>query len=158
VRKFRSGGRQRGGICYNSFVAASPRAGLGGAQPLTKRDPILLEPLEDKRIQRVIEAGKAKKAFDLVLLDLREIVTYTDFFFLCSGNTSRQNQTICAHIEERLREVNARPLAIEGYREAEWILMDYSDLLVHIFTPEKREFYDLERLWIDARRISISDE
>jgi ribosome-associated protein len=130
---------------------------VGGSTAAHEKDPILLEPLVDKRIQTVIEAGKAKKAFDLVLLDLREIVTYTDFFFLCSGNTSRQNQTICTHIEECLREANIRPSAIEGYREADWILMDYSDLLVHIFTPEKRAFYDLERLWIDAKRLSISD-
>jgi ribosome-associated protein len=107
---------------------------------------------------QIIEAAQAKKAFELIVLDLQEIVTYTDVFIICSGNTTRQIQAICDNIEAALKkESKVRPLHIEGYREAEWILLDYSDIIVHVFVPEKRKFYNLEKLWIDAKSIPIAE-
>ena len=116
------------------------------------------DPLEDSRVARLIEAARDKKAFDIQMLDLRKRVTFADFFFICSGNTSRQNQAISDHIEATLKGMQVRPRHVEGYREADWILMDYSDIVVHIFLPEKRTFYDLEKLWVDAEPLPIPEE
>ena len=104
-----------------------------------------------KEISTAIAAVLDKKALDVVVLDLRELSAFTDWFVICSGTSIRQVQAISDAVEERLRadKVKAR---IEGYREGEWVLMDYGDFLVHIFTESKREYFDLERLWGDAPR------
>jgi ribosome-associated protein len=97
-----------------------------------------------------------KKAFDLVALDLREIASFTEFFIVASGANQRQVQAIADEIEEQLKkQSNSRPVRTEGYTTAEWVLMDYGDFIVHIFEKNAREFYDLERLWRDARRVEL---
>jgi len=102
-------------------------------------------------------AASAKKATDLVLLDLRKIASFTEFFLICTGASTRQVQAISNAIEETLRTSGKRPLHIEGYSSAEWILLDYGDFIVHVFSPASRRFYDLERLWRDAPRSEIKE-
>jgi ribosome-associated protein len=89
-----------------------------------------------------------KKAIDIVELDVREVLGYTDFFLICSGNTARQTKAIHDGIHQSLKDEHGiLPRRVEGAREASWILMDYLDVVVHIFTPEARDFYRLEQLW-----------
>lgn len=94
-----------------------------------------------------------KKAFDIVVLDLRARGAFTDHFVLCSGRTSRQVKAIVDAVTERLREAGRRPSLVEGYDRAEWVLIDCFDVVIHVFTDETRRFYDLERLWGSAERI-----
>ena len=93
-----------------------------------------------------------QKAQDAIVLDLAEICSFTDYFVICTGTSTRQNQTIAETIEETLRKDGVRPLHIEGHTEGEWILLDYVDFVVHIFSARAREFYDLERLWRAGKR------
>lgn len=103
-------------------------------------------------------AAQSKKAADVKVLDLRKGAAFTDFFLLCSGQSTRQVQAIADAIEEALRKDSVRPAHIEGYERAEWILLDYFDFVVHVFTPTTREFYSLERLWGSAEQISVPDD
>jgi len=89
------------------------------------------------------------------VLDLRPAASFTDFFVLCNGNNQRQCQAICDEIVTAMRERGERAVSVEGYDNAEWILLDYGDLVVHIFTPQTRSFYDLERLWREATPVTI---
>ena len=108
-------------------------------------------------VGKAIRAALDKKAFDVVLLDLRHTPAFTDFFVLCSGQSTRQVKAIADAVEEALRAVKVRPAHIEGYDRAEWVLMDYFTFIVHVFTPHTRAFYSLERLWGDAERIEIAE-
>ena len=103
----------------------------------------------------VVAAAGDKKALDLTVLDLRKGLAFTDFFVICTGANTRQVQAIAEAIQEGLRKHGARPAVIEGVQRGEWILIDYFDFVVHIFTPATREFYGLERLWGDAERVEI---
>lgn len=109
-------------------------------------------------VNTAAHAASEKKATDLVLLDLRKIASFTEFFLIGTGASTRQVQAISNAIEETLRKDGKRPLHIEGYSSAEWILLDYGDFIVHIFSPASRRFYDLERLWRDAPRVEITTE
>jgi ribosome-associated protein len=109
-------------------------------------------------VRTAVVAALAKKAVDVVLLDLRNTPAFTDFFVLCSGHNQRQVKAIADAIEEALKAEKIRPAHVEGYERAEWILMDYFSFIVHVFSPQTREFYSLERLWGDAERIDVSDE
>ena len=92
----------------------------------------------------------------MIALDLREIASFTEFFIIATGANQRQVQAIADEIEEQLKkQVSARPVRTEGYSSAEWVLMDYGDFIVHIFEKNAREFYDLERLWRDAKRVEL---
>ena len=103
------------------------------------------------------EAARDKKALDLIVLDLRGMAAFTDYFIICSGSSAPQIQAISNEIEIRLKKVGKTPDHIEGYRQAQWILMDYSEFVVHIFSPDRRSYYNLERLWRDAGRIDDSN-
>ncbi len=109
-------------------------------------------------VARAVKAALDKKAFDVVVLDLRGTPAFTDFFVLCSGANQRQVKAIADAVEETLRAVKVRPAHVEGYDRAEWVLMDFFSFIVHVFTPQTREFYSLERLWGDAERIEVSEE
>ena len=98
-------------------------------------------------VDRIIEAAADKKAIDIRVLEVGEIVGYTDFFVVCSGNTERQVKAIKEGIYDELKREGVLPRRVEGEREAHWVLMDYLDAVIHIFTPETREFYALEKLW-----------
>ena len=105
-----------------------------------------------------VRAALDKKASDVVILDLRSTPAFTDFFVLCSGQSTRQVKAIVDAVEETLRAAKIRPAHVEGYDRAEWILMDYFTFIVHVFTPQTRAFYSLERLWGNAERIEVSEE
>ena len=103
-------------------------------------------------------AASDKKATDLVVLDLRKVASFTEYFLICSGASSRQVQAVSNAVEESLLKNGKRPLHIEGYSSAEWILLDYGDFIVHVFGQASRRFYDLERLWRDAPRVEVTSE
>jgi len=96
-----------------------------------------------------------RKAIDLVILEVKDLSSFTDYFLVCSGNSDRQVQAIASHIEEKLGKEGIHPLGIEGKREGRWTLLDYGDVVVHIFFQPVREFYDLERLWSEATRVEL---
>ena len=100
-----------------------------------------------------VEAILNRKAFNVVVLDLRGLVSFADTFIICSGRSHRQVSAIAESVEEDLKAKGIRPLGIEGLREGHWVLMDYGDIVIHIFYEPIRIFYDLEGLWSDARRI-----
>ncbi|MDE2758520.1 MAG: ribosome silencing factor [Acidobacteriota bacterium] len=112
--------------------------------------------IDEPFLSCAFEAARDKKALDLVVLDLREMAAFTDFFIICSGNSAPQIQAISNEIEIRLKKAGKTPDHIEGYRQAQWILMDYSEFVVHIFSPDRRSYYNLERLWRGAGRIDDS--
>jgi ribosome-associated protein len=97
-----------------------------------------------------------KKAMDVVVLDMRDASSITDYFLICSGGSERQVQAIADAIDEQLTQSGIESLGVEGYREGRWILMDYGDVIVHVFSQETREFYDLERLWANAAKIEVT--
>ena len=102
-----------------------------------------------------LKAALEKKALDPVLLELKGRTSFTDYFLLCTGKSDRQVQAIAQGIEEALKKIGVRPLGQEGLTEGKWVLMDYEDVVVHIFLEPVRKFYDLEGLWIDAPRMDI---
>src|SRR6185295_12010102 len=106
-------------------------------------------------IQRAIAAAEDKKADDVVLLDLRKAAGFADHFLICSGGNPRQIRAIADAIMEALAEDGAKPAHVEGYQRSEWVLLDYFDFIVHIFAPETRVFYGLERLWGNAERVDL---
>ncbi len=106
----------------------------------------------------IVQAAIRKKAVNPLLLEMRGVTSFTDYFFICSGNSDRQVQAIAEGIQESLEEKGIRPLGLEGALEGKWILMDYEDVVVHIFLGPVRQFYDLEGLWVDAPRINLEKE
>lgn len=105
-----------------------------------------------------VRAAESKKAVDIRVLDLREITSFADYFILCTGGNQRQIQAISDEIGVQLRERGEFPVSVEGYNNAEWILVDYGDHLVHIFSEKARDYYDLERLWKHAAHVPIPAE
>jgi ribosome-associated protein len=99
-----------------------------------------------------------RKAVDPVLFRVGDLSSITDFFLIASGNSSRQVQAIARHLRRKLREKGLKPYGIEGEQEGHWVLLDYGDVIVHIFYQPIREFYDLEGLWVDAPRVTLQDE
>ncbi len=99
-----------------------------------------------------------RKAMDVVVLDMRDSTSITDYFLICSGGSERQVRAIADAIDEGLGPLGLASLGVEGYRDGHWILMDYGDVIVHVFSLETREYYDLERLWANAPRIDLSGE
>lgn len=112
----------------------------------------------DERMVAALHAASDKKALDLVALDLREVASFTDFFLVAGANNARQVQAISDAVEERLKKIGTRPQRIEGYKTAEWVLLDYGDFIFHVFEEKARRFYDLERLWRDAARVPLPAE
>jgi ribosome-associated protein len=102
-------------------------------------------------------AAAGKQAEDIAILDVHELIVITDYFVICSGTTERQVRTIVEEVERGLRELGRRPVRREGETEARWILLDYVDIVVHVFADEEREYYDLERLWSDAPRLALDE-
>ena len=113
-------------------------------------------PRVPKQVSQAIGAAEDKKAIDVVLLDLRKAAGFADYFLICSGANSRQTRAIADGIIETLAGAGSKPAHVEGYERSEWILLDYFDFIVHIFAPETRLFYGLERLWGNAERIDLS--
>lgn len=105
-----------------------------------------------------MRAAESKKAQEITVLDLREVTSFTDFFVICSGTNTRQNQAISDEIHQQLKKRGELPVSLEGYENGEWVLQDYGDFIVHVFMPQTRTFYDLERLWRHAKGVPVPPE
>jgi len=103
-----------------------------------------------------VRAAESKKATDITVLDLTGITSFADYFVICTGSNQRQIQAISDEVNLHLKQQNGElPISVEGYNQAEWVLADYGDLLVHIFSTKSHDYYDLERLWRSAKRVEI---
>jgi len=107
-------------------------------------------------VHQAVTAALDKKADDLVLLDMREKVSFTDYFLLCTAYSPPQVRAVADAVEKALRQRGVRPTVMEGYRNGEWVLVDYLDFVVHVFSKQARAFYELERLWRHAPRVPLS--
>lgn len=112
--------------------------------------------LTDKLLQDALKVVEEKKGHDPILLDLQGISLVTDYFLIVTGNTTTQVKAITDNISEKFPELGLHVLRIEGLPDAKWVLVDCGDLVVHVMTPDQRDFYNLERLWGDAKVISFS--
>jgi ribosome-associated protein len=111
-----------------------------------------------KELTIAIDAARSKKASEVTVLDLRKTGAFTDFFLVCTGSNPRQVHAIADAVEQALKASKVRPAHMEGYERAEWVLIDYFDFVVHVFSPGARQFYGLERLWGNAARIEVADD
>lgn len=130
----------------NTEKAAQTAATIGG----NATDEQIFE-----NVRAVVAAAADKKAQEILVLRLAEITSFTDYFIICSGNSTRQVQAIADAVSDKLKRRGVRPMHTEGYTNAEWVLIDYGIFVVHIFTEASRRFYDLERLWRDATRVEV---
>ena len=106
-----------------------------------------------------VRAAESKKATDIQVLDLTAITSFADYFVICTGNNQRQVQAIADEVGMQLKvQAKDLPNSVEGYNQAEWVLADYGDMLVHVFSPTAREYYGLERLWRNAKQVEIPAE
>ncbi len=105
-----------------------------------------------------VRAAESKKAIDIKVLDLTAITSFADYFIICTGASNRQIQAITDEIAVRMKERGERPVSIEGYETGEWVLSDYGDMIVHVFSEKARAFYDLDRLWRQAQLVEIPPE
>lgn len=124
--------------------------------PRAKRAPART-PRLPSQIAVAIDAAQGRKATDVIVLDLRKTAAFTDYFLICTGANARQVHAIADAVEEALKAKKIRPTHVEGYQRAEWILLDYFDFVVHVFSTHARQFYGLERLWGEATRLEIPD-
>ncbi len=107
----------------------------------------------------ILEAAKERKAFDLVLLHVEKLTSIADYFLICSGRSTRQVQALSQHIREQVKKTGGHsPLGVEGESQGQWVLMDYGEVIVHIFYEPVRELYDLESLWLEAERLDVGSE
>jgi len=134
-------------IKENNLYQSEIMTGEKPKQRMTKRS---LPP----EVKISVKASLAKKGEELVILDLRGIASFTDFFIILHGNSSRQNKAIYESVEKELKENNVKPLSVEGRERADWILMDFGSFIVHIFSKDAREYYSLEKLWGDAPKLT----
>jgi ribosome-associated protein len=111
-----------------------------------------------ERVLLCVNASLQRKAKDLIILNVKEYSSIADYFIICSGTSDRQVQAIAASIHENLKEYDILPLGIEGERLGKWVLMDYADVIIHIFYEPIREFYDIERLWSDVPCMEVGDD
>jgi ribosome-associated protein len=122
--------------------------------PTTEKKPRL-----PKAVATAVRAALDKKAVDVVVLDLRKAAGFTDYFVLCTGGNARQIQAIASGVEDTLRaDLGEKPALVEGIERSEWVLMDYFNFVVHVFSRDCRAFYGLERLWGSAERHEFTDE
>jgi ribosome-associated protein len=111
---------------------------------------------KNQKFELWVKAALKKKAFDVLILDIGAISSFADYFIICSGSSHRQVQAIASSIEEELKKKGIRPLGREGFNEGTWILLDYDDIIIHVFYHTTREFYGLERLWADAPIVELT--
>ena len=147
----------RTGTSKKTLAAAGQPKASKSAEPEPPAAPTIADFSPEVRL--AVQAAAAKKAERVTVLDLRHTSAFTDVFVLCTGQNARQVKAIVDNVEEMLKnETGQKPVAVEGYRGSEWVLVDYFDFVVHVFTPEAREFYALERLWGSAIRVEVADE
>lgn len=117
--------------------------------------PVVEEMDSEAKVRFMATAADSLRATDIVALDLRQLTIISDFFLICTGNSSIQIRAIADRIEEKLRERGIRKLRVEGFQEATWILLDYGDVVAHVMAAEQRAFYNLEGFWADAPRLEL---
>lgn len=120
--------------------------------------PPLMSPVDQdifEQVKLAAHCADEKKALNVLVLRLSAITEFTDYFVICSGNSTRQTQAIADEITDQLKKIKTRPLHTEGYNTGDWILIDYGSFVVHVFSDKARQFYDLERLWRDAERVEV---
>jgi ribosome-associated protein len=110
-----------------------------------------------KKVLAAVEAALEKKAYDLIVVEVEHLSSIADYFLIATGRSDVQVQAIAHGIEERMERENSRPTSIEGFHRAHWIVLDYDDVVVHVFFEPVREFYRLERTWTDAREIPLPE-
>jgi ribosome-associated protein len=111
-----------------------------------------------QQVARAVKAIEGKKGEDVVVLEMdRNSGAFTDYFIVCSGTNPRQIQAIADDVQKQLAEAGQRPNSVEGYNQAEWVLLDYVHFVLHVFSERARKFYDLERLWKSARHLTAAD-
>ena len=123
--------------------------------PATQPEVQQLQPVAEPVWLSAVRAAESKKAADIRVLDLREVTSFADYFVISTGANARQIQAISDEIGMSLKQRGELPISLEGYANAEWILLDYGDYLVHVFSEKARAFYDLERLWRHAKDVPI---
>ena len=124
---------------------------------MTKKNlPTLTRRSLPPEVRLSVKTGLDKKADDIIVLDLRDISGFTDFFIIMAGNSNRQNTAIYESIEQELKKSRVMPIGVEGREQAEWILIDYGNFVVHVFSKQARSYYSLEKLWGDAPRLSFT--
>src|SRR5215211_6209014 len=128
------------------------------SQPLSVRSADECNDKLDERVCAALHAAGEKKAIDPVVLDLREIASFTDYFMIVSGANERQVQAISDEVYEQMKKAGETAARVEGYKTAEWILLDYGDFVVHVFEQKAQQFYDLERLWRESKRVELPAE
>jgi len=121
-----------------------------------EKTPATREKDSESFVQAIARAAADKKAEDIIILDMREVCSYTDYFLICEGRSARQTKAIADEIRIRMKAEGSPPLRVEGEVRGDWVLMDYLSVVVHIFTPEARDFYRLEVLWKEAPRIEAA--
>ena len=147
--------KKRAALKKETDAEAMRAAPEGEPSPAATAGALASEEGLDPRIEGALRAASDKKAHDLVVLDLRPVATFTDYFLIASGTNARQVQAIADEVTERLKREGTRAERIEGYKTAEWVLVDYGDFICHIFEDKARRFYDLERLWREGRRVRL---
>jgi ribosome-associated protein len=110
----------------------------------------------EARLDLYVQAVLGKKAESVMVLDVRGLTSIADAFIICSGRSNRQVSAVADHVEQFLKKEGLRPLSVEGRKEGHWVLMDYGHVIIHVFYTETRSFYDLEGLWVDAKRITTA--
>jgi ribosome-associated protein len=140
---------------------------IAGGETFLAQKKVAKAPIKRKAIKKkaekaveptwltAVRAAEDKKAQDIKVLDLTGISSFTDFFVICTGSNTKQNQAISDEVALRMKKRREMPFSVEGYSQAEWVLTDYGDLVVHVLTPKARAYYDLERLWRDGKSIDI---
>ena len=108
--------------------------------------------------QRISELMLEKKALDIIIIDVRKITTLTDFFVVCTSESEPQTRAITDHINQKMKEEGVKSWHIEGYENLDWVLVDYINIVVHIFSKDAREYYELERLWADGNITKVQDK
>ncbi|HOK06934.1 MAG TPA: ribosome silencing factor [Syntrophales bacterium] len=110
------------------------------------------------RLLLCVNSALKRKARGMVILDVKGLSSFADYFVICSANSDRQVRAIASWLREDLKKNGMTPLGVEGEQHGRWVLMDYDDIIIHIFHEPVREFYDIERLWVDAARMEVADE
>ena len=112
----------------------------------------------NKLIKDIIELIKSKKGYDITILDVKKLSSLTEYFIICSSDSEPQTRSIMNHIKKELSKKKIKPYQVEGLDYCDWVLMDYFDVVIHIFKKEIRDFYNIERLWGDAKITKIKDD
>ena len=114
--------------------------------------------MKDKKIKKIVDCIKGKKGTDIVILDIKGLSSLTDYFIVCTSDSDPKTRALVNHIKKELSREKIKPAQIEGLEYLDWVLIDYFDTVIHVFKKEAREFYNIERLWADAKVTRIEND